>query len=306
MRGIMMVALAWGAFAPAPAPATAPATAVAQAPPDSVLRQTTTGAIYHAANCAAPDARELLIIYLQGTGLGPEHSKQFLRHVGDRSGQCIVGVPYENTKLVASYCIADSTTGDQDPDCLGQVLGAKAAAQPSRVVTKTGGVLDVPWERSAEGAVLRTLQELELHPYLSADGQRVRWDRLILTGASQGAQVALYIALTRHRVAGVGSIVGGVLPTVGASRFPAWVSRPGKTGPDRILAYHHEDDADAFRREVYTAMRIPDENIRTTAVTGGKCAESPHPCVIIDDYLPMSDGLPKVVEDWLWVARPAY
>ena len=49
MRGIMMVALAWGAFAPT--------RVVAQAPPDSVLRQTTTGAIYHAANCAAPDAR---------------------------------------------------------------------------------------------------------------------------------------------------------------------------------------------------------------------------------------------------------
>ena len=126
MRGIMTIALAWGTLAPALA--LAHATVVAQAPPDSVLRQTTAGAIYHAANCAAPDARELLIIYLQGTGLGPEHSKQFLRHVGDRSGQCIVGVPYENTKLVASYCIADSTSGNQDPDCLGQVRGAKAMA----------------------------------------------------------------------------------------------------------------------------------------------------------------------------------
>jgi hypothetical protein len=33
--------------------------------------------------------------------------------------------------------------------------------------------------------------------------------------------------------------------------------------------------------------------IHTTDVTGGECAESPHPCAIIDSYLPMADGLPR-------------
>jgi hypothetical protein len=174
----------------------------AQAPADSVLRWTAAGAIYHA-NCAVPRSGEPLIVYLQGTSLGPAESRQFLRHVGDRTGRCLVAVPYENARLVAAYCIADSTTGAQDAGCLADVLGAKAAGEPSRVTTRTGGVLEVPRGRSAEGAILEALQAIGLDGYLSADRREVRWERLILTGASQGAQVALFIALTRHRVAGV-------------------------------------------------------------------------------------------------------
>jgi hypothetical protein len=127
---------------------------------------------------------------------------------------------------------------------------------------------------------------------------------LILTGASQGAQVALFIALTRHRVAGVGSIAGGVLRTAGPTRFPPFVYQPGKTGPNRIRAMHHVNDADGFRREVYALLRLPERNIRTTGVTGGDCAQRPHPCVIIDAYLPMAGDRPEVVDDWVWVATP--
>ena len=165
-----------------------PSGAAAGTPQDSVLRRTPSGAIYHATSCAAQDHREPLVVYFQGTGLGPEHSRQFLRHVGDRTERCVVAVPYENSKLVASYCVADSTTGAQDGECLDRVLGAKAAATPSRVVTKSGGVLEVARERSAEGALVRALREIGLDRYLTADRGEARWDRLILTGASQGAR----------------------------------------------------------------------------------------------------------------------
>jgi len=270
-------------------------------PGDSHLRQAAGGAISHA-NCATSDGP--LIVYLQGTGLPPEASRLYLRHVGDRTGRCIVAVPYENAKLVASYCIADSTTGAQDADCLNKVLAAKAAGEPSRIETRSGGTLEVPPERSAEGALLLALREIGLTRYLSPDGASVAWDRVVLAGASQGAQVALYIALVRHRVAGVASIVGGVLPVAGSSRFPAWVTEPGLTPAGLIRAFHHRNDADAFRRSVYAAMGVPEANVRTTGVTGGKCATQPHPCVIIDDYLPIQDGIPKVVDDWVWVSTP--
>lgn len=274
-----------------------------QEPGDSVLRRTAGGAIYHA-NCAASSIDGPLIVYLQGTGLPPEASRLYLRHVGDRTGRCLVAVPYENTKLVASYCVADSASGAQDADCLTKVLAAKAAGEPSRVETRSGGVLVVAPERSAEGALLLALRTIGLARFLSSDGASVVWDRVVLTGASQGAQVALYIALARHRVAGVGSIVGGVLPVAGGSRFPAWVTEPGLTPAKLIRAFHHQDDADAFRRSVYAAMGVPEANVRTTTVTGGKCATQPHPCVIIDDYLPIQDGIPKVVDDLVWVSTP--
>ncbi|MGE0555780.1 MAG: hypothetical protein AB7R55_20300 [Gemmatimonadales bacterium] len=274
----------------------------AQPPGDSLLRRTPDGTIYHA-NCANPVDRAL-IVFLQGTGLPPDASRRYLRQVGDRTGRCVLAVPYENAKLVASYCIADSATGAQDADCLTDVLAAKAAGDPPRVETRSGGTLEVSRDRSAEGALLLALRAIGLTRYLSPDRASVAWDRVVLTGASQGAQVALFIALTRHRVAGVGSIVGGVLPVAGSARFPSWVTERGLTPAERIRAFHHQDDSDAFRRSVYAAMGVPDANVRTTAVSGGDCAARPHPCVIIDDYLPLQDGIPKVVDDWVWVSTP--
>jgi hypothetical protein len=272
---------------------------------DSLLGETPLGTVFHKRTCRPDNGREHLVVFAPGTGITPARSRLLVRHLGDRTGECVIAVAYENTKLVASYCTTtSSSSGPQDADCLVGVLGAKAASEPSGTTATDGTRLEVPYERSVEGAIVRALQFLGLTRFLSEDGRDARWSRLVLTGHSQGAQLAMYLALTRHRVAGVGSIGGGVLRTSGPSPFPRFVYDARVTDPSRFKAFHHRDDADAFRREVYTAMGIQEASIRTTDDGSPQCKENPHSCVVVDRLIPMRGTLPAFLDQWEWVAAP--
>jgi len=146
------------------------------------------------------------------------------------------------------------------------------------------------------------LRFLHLTNYLTSDGRDVRWEKLVLTGHSQGAQLSMYIALTRHRVSGVGAIGGGVLGTAGPSRYPRWVYDARKTDPKLFRAFHHRNDSDAFRRDVYTAMGIPAANVVTTDYDGPECRQNPHSCVVVDRLIPQKDNVPVFVDRWSWVS----
>jgi pimeloyl-ACP methyl ester carboxylesterase len=272
---------------------------------DPLLGTTPGGAIYHSGTCVAGNDRDNLVIFAPGTAFTPKDSTLFVRHLGDRTGRCVIAVAYENSKLVASYCTTTgSSSGLQDAGCLVRVLGAKAAAEPSVAIATDGTRLEVPYQRSLEGAILATLQHLGLRRYLARDGRAVRWDRLVLTGHSQGAQLAMFIALTRHKVAGVGSIGGGVLPTAGPSRYPRFVYQSRVTDPSRFKAFHHGNDEDAARREVYAPMGVPAANIRTVDVDTPECRQNPHSCVIVDRLVP-NEKIPVLLEQWEWLASPA-
>jgi len=272
-------------------------------PGDSVLGETPLGSVYHKVRCLPQHARPPLVIFAPGTGITPARSRTFTRFLGDQSGQCVIAVAYENSKLVASYCTTtDSTGGPQDPACLERVLGAKASSNPSVAMATNGTRLEVPFDRSVEGGILRALEHLGLSRFLSSDGREVRWYQLVLTGHSQGAQLAMFIALTRHEVAGVGSIGGGVLRTAGVSPYPRFVYEARKTDPARFRAFHHQNDADAFRRDVYSAMGIPAANIRTTDFDSEECRQNAHSCVVVDELIPVKQGLPIFVDQWRWVS----
>jgi pimeloyl-ACP methyl ester carboxylesterase len=272
---------------------------------ETYIGTTPGGAVYHAGACVAGNGRDNLVIFAPGTGITPKQSTLFVRHLGDRTGRCVIAVPYENSKLVASYCTTtDSPTGRQDADCLARVLGAKAAADPPAAAATDGTRLEVPYGRSVEGAVLEALQHLGLKRYLAGEGRTVRWDRLVLTGHSQGAQLAMFIALTRHKVAGVGSIGGGVLPTAGPRPYPRFVYESRVTDPSRFKALHHRNDEDAVRRDVYAPMGIPPGNIRTVDVDTPECRQNPHSCVIVDRLLGLKGNVPVVLDQWEWLVAP--
>ena len=96
-----------------------------------MLGQTPGGAVYHSRHCVADDEQGRLVIFAPGTGGTPERAQQYVQHLGEASGLCVIAVGYENSELLASCC---TTTGDssglQDAECLRTVLGAKAAADP--------------------------------------------------------------------------------------------------------------------------------------------------------------------------------
>ncbi len=269
------------------------------------LGQTPGGAVYHAGHCVADDDQGRLVTFAPGTGVTPQRSQQYVQHLGDATGLCVIAVGYENSELVASCCTTtDTTAGPQDPECLRKVLGAKAAADPPKTACTDGAQLSVPHSRSVEGAILEALTHLDMRNYLTPDEDDVRWDRLVLTGHSQGAQLSLFIALERHQVAGVGSIGGGVLPTAGARPYPAFVYEARTTDPTRLKAFHHVNDEDATRRDVYAAIDFSPEKIRTSDYESPECEKKPHSCVVVDSLIPMRDQTPVFLGDWQWLVAP--
>ena len=269
------------------------------------LGQTPGGAVYHAGHCVADDDQGRLVTFAPGTGVTPQRSKQYVQHLGDATGLCVIAVGYENRELVARCCTTtDTPDGVQDPECLDRVLGAKAAADPPGMACTDGSQLAVPHARSVEGAILEAITYLGMRNYLAADERDVQWDRLVLTGHSQGAQLSLYIALKRHVVAGVGSLGGGVLRTVGPRPFPAFVYDARTTDPGLFKAFHHANDSDSFRREVYDAIGFSPEKIRSTGYESPECEKKPHSCVVVDSVIPMREGTPVFLEDWQWLVAP--
>ena len=257
------------------------------------LGQTPGGAVYHAGHCVADDDQGRLVTFAPGTGVTPQRSKQYVQHLGDATGLCVIAVGYENRELVARCCTTTDT-----PD------GVQAAADPPGMACTDGSQLAVPHARSVEGAILEAITYLGMRNYLAADERDVQWDRLVLTGHSQGAQLSLYIALKRHVVAGVGSLGGGVLRTVGPRPFPAFVYDARTTDPGLFKAFHHANDSDSFRREVYDAIGFSPEKIRSTGYESPECEKKPHSCVVVDSVIPMREGTPVFLEDWQWLVAP--
>ena len=269
------------------------------------LGQTPGGAVYHAGHCVADDDQARLVTFAPGTGITPQGSKQYVEYLGDATGLCVIAVGYENSQLVAKCCTTtDTSDGAQDPECLRKVLGTKAAADSPSMVCTDGSQLSVPHSRSVEGAILEALTHLGMRNYLTPSERDVRWDRLVLTGHSQGAQLSLFIALERHVVAGVWSLGGGVLRTAGPKPYPAFVYDARTTDPTLFKAFHHVNDADAFRRDVYGAIGFSPEKIQTTDYESPECEKSPHSCVVLDSIIPMRDGTPVFLDEWQWLVAP--
>ncbi len=272
------------------------------------LGQTASGAVYHAGRCTPASGAEPLVVFLPGTAVAPTGAQTFVRTVGDRTGRCAIAIPYANSGSAASCC---STTplpdGPQDPACLDDLLGAKAYAQPSSVLCRNGSVETVTPAESIVGSLTIALTQLGLTSYLEMVGGEItpRWERIVLTGHSQGAMLAAFIGLGGHDLAGIGSIAGGSLRTAGPSPWPSFVTGPPATVPSRHRAFHHVDDADAGRRAAYTAMSVPPRNVRTTASAAPGCMTSPHSCVVVDGWIPFVGEQPAFADDWVWLVTPS-
>lgn len=272
------------------------------------LGQTPSGAVYHAARCTAAAASTRIVVFLPGTAVAPTGAQIFVRTMGDRTGLCAMAIPYSNSGAAATCCSATALPdGPQDPACLDALLGAKAYGQPPTVACLDGSALTVTPSESIAGSLTTALGELELTGALRMVGGELapRWERIVLTGHSQGAMLAAFVGLGGHDLAGIGSIAGGSLHTAGPSPWPAFVTGPPATVPSRHRAFHHVDDADAGRRAAFAAMSVPPRNLRTTASTAPSCLASPHSCVVVDGQIPFAGEQPEFADDWAWLVTPS-
>jgi hypothetical protein len=214
------------------------------------------------ANSPAADAP--LALFLPGTGGKPVNALALLHVIADQ-GYRVIGLSYDDTPAVAQVC-----PGDPDPDC-------SAAFREMRVYgTGNSRKISNPPAEAIVARLVALLRKLDRDVpgegwgrYL--DGSQPRWDRMIVSGLSQGAGMAAFIA-KQHTVRRV-VLFSSPWDTTGADRRPAaWLSTRSATPPERWYAeYHVRENTAPLIIAAYSALAIPHANIRAFAL------DLPHP-----------------------------
>lgn len=200
-----------------------------------------------------------IALFLPGTGGTPSNSRQFL-HVIAGQGYRTIGLEYNDQPAVQQVC-----PNVPNPDC--------AAKFREMRIWATGGSKDATnsVSESIVGRLVSLLKYLQAkHPtehwdaYLTADGKPV-WSRFVVSGLSQGAGMAAYIAKreTVARVVCFSSPIDMLGGRQSGNELPAWLSMPSATPHDRW--YAERNSREPFNPGLirsYAALGIPADHIR--------------------------------------------
>lgn len=242
---------------------------------------------------ANPDAP--LLLFLPGTGGRPENTSAFSA-VAARQGYRVIGLAYVDEPAVQQIC-----PREPDPDCAEKVRRKRIFGDD---VT---GLID---DRANESIVSRLTALLvaldRAHPaegwsrYVS-DG-KPDWTRIAVSGLSQGAGMAAYIA---QRTA-VERVILFSSPWDNYGRMHTlapWVRRGhGATPPDRwYAAYHRSENTAELIQRAYSALQIPRDHIHVfTLAPARRVSDNPfHPSVVGNIATPRKpDGSPAYADEW--------
>lgn len=213
-----------------------------------------------------------LVVFMSGTGGRPANTISLLKVIAGQ-GYRVLGLEYDDEPAVVQVC-----PQDPDPDCSARFREMR--------ISGTGGFTKVT-NPPAEAIVPRLVAALRrlngLYPkegwggYL--DGDRPRWAAIVVSGLSQGAGMAAYLA-KQHAVRRV-VLFSSPWEFTGADRHPApWLSLPSATPPERWQAeYNAREKTVPLIRAAYAALAIPAANIRVfdLALPPGVRADGPNP-----------------------------
>ncbi len=214
-----------------------------------------------------------LVVFLTGTGGAPRGVSNLLTEVA-LQGYRVIGLEYNDLPAVSEVC-------PQDPD-----LACSEAFRSMRIEGQgASSKVSNPPSETIVARLIMAIRALDRnHPnegwgrYLGPDGPA--WDRMIVSGMSQGAGMAAYIAKF-HRVERV-VLFSSPWDYAGPRRQPApWLSAPSATPPDRWYAeYHRREITAEFIKRAYTALSIPDDHIQVfdlDIAPGSLSSKSPNP-----------------------------
>jgi hypothetical protein len=201
----------------------------------------------------APDAP--LALFLTGTGGKPANAPVLLRTIADQ-GYRVLALEYDDEPAVVQVC-----PRDPDPACSAKFRQMRIDGGGPGV----GGVTNPP----AEGIVARLVAALRALDasapgegwggYL--DGGQPRWDRIVVSGLSQGAGMAAFLAKA-HLVRRVVLFSSPWDFTGPERRLAPWIAGPSATPPERWWAEYNkrENTADLLARS-YVALGIPADHV---------------------------------------------
>lgn len=229
-----------------------------------------------------------LAIFLPGTGGRPDNTVALLRVIAGQ-GYRAIGLEYDDTPAVVQVCprVADATCS---ADFRAMRIDGTGPGAP--------GVANPPAEAIVARlvALLRALDKAVPAEgwggYL--DGDRPRWDRIVVSGLSQGAGMAAYIA-KQHAVRRVVLFSSPWDFTMPGRRLAPWIGQPSATPPARWFAEYHrrENTADLLALS-YRMLQIPADHVLVfdRDVAPNVAARSPNP------YHGSTAGNPGYAEQW--------
>jgi hypothetical protein len=202
---------------------------------------------------SAPESQ--LVVFMPGTDGKPSNSAAFLRRVASL-GYRVIGIEYNDEPAVVHVCpqsLLASCSGDFRQR---RIFGGEAK-----------GIVDNTQSESIVHRLVSLLRYLQEHDaarhwdgYLLDD--EPNWSRIVISGLSQGAGMAAYIA--KHK--SVARVVLFSSPwdfQRSSQRLAPWLIEPSETPPDRWFAeYHRREKTAALIARAYQALQIPKSNIR--------------------------------------------
>lgn len=198
--------------------------------------------------------RPELFVMFPGSGGRPRNNKKILQTAA-RAGYISIGLAYPS-ELSSS----DACDGSPDKDCQEKFRREKLHAEPQ---------LDIIDIKAPDAIVPRLVTLLKrLHqqrPNVGFDayysGDELVWDKLVLSGFSQGSGHASYLAM-EHKIArlvlfssGADNIVYDIA-TNDYEQAP-WVLKPRATPPSRHFGILHSEDVFFVKEEAYKTYGMP-------------------------------------------------
>jgi hypothetical protein len=199
--------------------------------------------------------RAKLVVFLPGGGGAPSNALPLLTVVAAQ-GYAVIGLEYNNTPSVVQVC-----PSEPNPLCSSEIRQERIFGGKNKSLVEN---------TSAETIVNRLTELLEYlgrhdgrGPWLNyVAGGRLNWSRIVISGFSQGAGMAAYIAKRKvvARVVLFSSPWDFQRPS---QQLASWISAPSATPARRWYAlYHRREDSAELIARAYVALAIPASHIR--------------------------------------------
>jgi len=195
-----------------------------------------------------------LVVFMPGTDGKPSNAALLLRQVASQ-GYRVIGLEYNNDPAVVQVCpknLLSSCSGDfrQRRIFGGDINSVVANTQSESIINRLVNLLRYLQGRDAAR---------HWDGYLLND--EPNWSRIVVSGLSQGAGMAAYIA--KHRA--VARVVLFSSPwdfQRSTQRLAPWLIEPSETPSDRWFAeYHRRENTAALIARAYQALQIPRDHI---------------------------------------------
>jgi hypothetical protein len=196
-----------------------------------------------------------LVVFMPGTDGKPANAAKFLRIVAT-FGYRVIGLEYNDEPAVVQVCPKSPFAS-----CSGDFREQRIFGDNTRSIVKNVQAETIVNRLTK---LLAYLQEHDASKHWDAyllDGQP-NWNRIVVSGLSQGAGMAAYIAKKRA----VARVVLFSSPwdfQRSSQKSAPWLVEPSATPPERWFAeFHRRENTAALIARAYQALQIPRDHIR--------------------------------------------